>query len=81
LATLLTAHACHALRLREKGERITVNGEPRDCLSTLLAPRHWWHARHTRIGKALHHDGRTVILTAPLVGGRTLQLTTVTPTA
>ncbi|MGW7517447.1 hypothetical protein ACWGJ2_17835 [Streptomyces sp. NPDC054796] len=80
LATLLTAHACHPLRLREKGERLTVDGETRDCLSTLLAPRHWWQARHTRIGKALQHEGRTVILTAPLVGGRTLQLTTVTPT-
>ncbi|GAB2776076.1 hypothetical protein [Streptomyces daliensis] len=79
LATLLTAHACHPLRLREKGERITVDGSAQDCLSTLLAPRHWWHARHTRIGKALQHDGRTVILTAPLVGGRTLQLTTVAP--
>ncbi|MBR7671994.1 hypothetical protein KDA82_02855, partial [Streptomyces daliensis] len=42
-------------------------------------PRHWWHARHTRIGKALHHEGRTVILTAPLVGGRALQLATATP--
>ncbi|GAB2794718.1 hypothetical protein [Streptomyces daliensis] len=81
LATLLTAHACHPLRLREKGERVTVDGETRDCVSTLLAPRHWWHARHTRIGKALTHEGRTVILTAPLVGGRTLQLTTVPPTA
>ncbi|MBR7674958.1 hypothetical protein KDA82_18425, partial [Streptomyces daliensis] len=42
-------------------------------------PRRWWHARHARIGKALQLDGRTVILTAPLVGGRTLQLVTVSP--
>ncbi|WP_461020176.1 hypothetical protein [Streptomyces daliensis] len=76
-----STHACHPLCLREKGERSAVDGETRDCLSTLLAPRHWWHARHTRIGKALHHEGRTVILTAPLVGGRGLQLTTVPPTA
>ncbi|GAB2791611.1 hypothetical protein [Streptomyces daliensis] len=79
LATLLTAHACHPLRLREKGERIAVDGETCDCRSTLLAPRRWWQARHARIGKALEHQGRTVILTAPLVGGRTLQLVTVTP--
>ncbi|MGW7520826.1 hypothetical protein ACWGJ2_35120 [Streptomyces sp. NPDC054796] len=79
MATLLTGYACHPLRLREKGECIAVDGTTRDCLSTLLAPRHWWQARHTRIGKALEHEGRTVILTAPLVGGRKLQLTTVAP--
>ncbi|GAB2806564.1 hypothetical protein [Streptomyces daliensis] len=78
-ATFLTAHACHPLRLREKGERIAVDGTARDCLATVLVPRRWWHARHARIGKALEHDGRTVILTAPLVGGRTLQLTSVAP--
>ncbi|MGW7519802.1 hypothetical protein ACWGJ2_29900 [Streptomyces sp. NPDC054796] len=56
-----------------------MDGGTRDCASALLAPRRWWHARHARIGKALEHEGRTVILTAPLVGGRALRLVTASP--
>ncbi|GAB2783726.1 hypothetical protein [Streptomyces daliensis] len=78
-ATFLTSYPCRSLRLREKGERIAVDGETRDCLSTVLVPRWPWQWRHARIGKALDHIGRTVILTAPLVSGRTLQLTNVSP--